>query len=471
MSRQRKTTPVHRLELASVPRLALTLLLLGMLGMLGSAICAEAQSEPRDVSFSEVEPRHVSFSEAVTIALEQNSSLQRAQNETVLARTAVTRAQLQFVPDLGLGLSSGKSFGGSGEDSESGASVSASLSSRLTLFDGLANVAGLRQAHLQAEASGLDAERTRQTVVFQVISGYLAMIEASEQARVRAENLAAQEEQELSVRALVEEGERAIADLYQQQANVAAARLSVVETRRTLDLSRIDLVQALQLDPAGEYVFEIPPLPEEDAAAPASDLSALIERAFARRSDLRAVTLQEDAAGASEQAARGGRWPSVSLSASYGSRYSQDSDGAWLDQFEDQRSGSVGLSLSLPLFDRLATHQSIEQAQIQVTNAHLSLLDMRQEVALQVRRAVLDRDAAWEQLRAAEAQAVAAEQALNATSERYAAGAATLYEVTLARADFVSATSARVRARYNLLWQKRLLDYYVGDLDTTGGLA
>jgi outer membrane protein len=119
----------------------------------------------------------------------------------------------------------------------------------------------------------------------------------------------------------------------------------------------------------------------------------------------------------------------------------------------------------------LATHQSIEQAQIQVTNAHLSLLDMRQEVALQVRRAVLDRDAAWEQLRAAEAQAVAAEQALNATSERYAAGAATLYEVTLARADFVSATSARVRARYNLLWQKRLLDYYVGDLDTTGGLA
>jgi outer membrane protein len=297
------------------------------------------------------------------------------------------------------------------------------------------------------------------------------MIEATEQARVREENLAAQEDQEKSVRALVEEGERAIADLYQQQANVASARLSVVETRRTLDLSRIDLVQALQLDPAGEYVFEIPPLPEEDAVAPASDLSALIERAFARRSDLRAITLEEDAAAANEQAAKGGRWPSVSLSASYGSKYSQDSDGGWMDQFEDKRSGSVGLSVSLPLFDRLATHQSIEQAQIQVTNAHLSLLDMRQEVALQVRRAVLDRDAAWEQLRAAEAQAVAAEQALNATRERYEAGAATLYEVTLARADLVSATSARVSARYNLLWQKRLLDYYVGDLDTTGGLV
>jgi outer membrane protein len=427
------------------------------------------------------EPRQVTFSEAVEIALAQNSSVQRAENETALARTAVTRAQMQFLPTLGFGLSSSRGFGGSdeaspadttaqAEPSDGGTSVNAGLSSRVTLFDGLANVADLRQARLQLEAAGLDEERTRQTVVFDVINGYLTMIEASEQARVRQENLSAQAQQEEYVQALVEGGERPISDLYQQQASVAAARLSVVETRRTLDLSRIDLVQALQLDPAGEYVFEIPPLPETDSELPPLDLAALIERAFARRSDLSAVVLQEDAAGQGERAAKAGRWPSISMSANYGSKFITGSKTDWLDQLDAQRSGSIGLSLSLSLFDGLATRSAIQQAQIQVANAHLSLLDMRQEVALQVRRALLDRDAAQEKLRAAEAQERAAQQALDATRERYAAGAATLYEVTLARADVVSAESARVSARYNLLSQKRLLDYYVGELDTTSGL-
>ncbi len=417
---------------------------------------------------AEKEPRRISFPEAVEIALQQNTGLQRAENETALERMAVSQAALQFLPDLGLGLSGNRSFALSASGSRS---FSAGLSSRVVLFDGLANVATLRQARLQAEAAGLDEERARQSVVFEVISGYLAMIEAGEQARVRDGNLAAQEEQEKSVRALVEEGQRPISDLYQQQANVAAARLSVVEARRTLELSRIDLVQALQLDPAESYIFEIPPLPEADRDAPEPDLATLLERAFERRSDLNAVALQKDAAGEGEHAAKAERWPSVSLSADYGAHYSSTSDVGFTDQVDLRRSGSVGVSVSLPLFDRLATQHDIERARIGAENAQLALADSRQEIALQVRRAVLDRNAVQETLRAADVQERAAQQALDATSERYAAGAATLYEVTLARADWVAATSARVSARYNLLWQERLLDYYVGDLDSTGGLV
>ena len=87
-----------------------------------------------------------------------------------------------------------------------------------------------------------------------------------------------------------------------------------------------------------------------------------------------------------------------------------------------------------------------------------------------MRRAVLDWNSAQEQLLAAEAQVRAAGQALRATQERYAVGGSSLYEVTLSRADWVSATSTLIRARYNLLWQGRLLDYYVGSLDPAGDL-
>jgi hypothetical protein len=54
---------------------------------------------------------------------------------------------------------------------------------------------------------------------------------------------------------------------------------------------------------------------------------------------------------------------------------------------------------------------------------------------------------------------------LEASQERYRVGAATLVELTQARTAHVQVASALVSARYNLLFQQTLLDYYVGDLD------
>jgi outer membrane protein len=332
-------------------------------------------------------------------------------------------------------------------------------------------VAELRGARLEEEAGRMDLERARQTVVFQVLTGYLGMIEAQEQVRVHEENLSAQEEQERQVQALVDGGARPISDLYQQQANVASARLTLVEARRTYELVCIELVQHLQLDPTGTYVFEVPPLPEVELQAPEPDLAQLFDRAFAGRADLEAAVIREEAAGQRVRSAQGGQWPAVSLSAGYGTGYSDAGSGSVVDQFGKGQSGTLGLSVSMPLFDRLATRHQVEQALIGTDNARLSHADLRQEVALQVRRAVLDLTSAREQLRAADAGERAARQALEANEERYAAGAATLFEVSQSRSDYVSAASDRVRAHYNVLWQERLLKYYVGDLDPTGRLS
>lgn len=93
------------------------------------------------------------------------------------------------------------------------------------------------------------------------------------------------------------------------------------------------------------------------------------------------------------------------------------------------------------------------------------MVDQRQQVALDIRRAYLDRNAAGEQLKAARAQVEAADQAVNATEQRYRVGASTLVEVTQARATQVQAQSALVNARYSLVFQDALMQYYTGDLD------
>ena len=87
-----------------------------------------------------------------------------------------------------------------------------------------------------------------------------------------------------------------------------------------------------------------------------------------------------------------------------------------------------------------------------------------QTVALEVRRAFLDYQSALDQLSAARAQQRSADLALSATQERYRVGAATLTEVSVARAAQVSAASSLVNARYTLIFQQSLMSYYTGQL-------
>jgi outer membrane protein len=106
-----------------------------------------------------------------------------------------------------------------------------------------------------------------------------------------------------------------------------------------------------------------------------------------------------------------------------------------------------------------------QRARIQEENARIELEKQRQQVALEIRRAHLDHQAAQEQLKAARAQKEAADQAVTAVQERYRVGASTLVELTQARAAQVQAASALVNARYTLVFQNALMDYYTGELD------
>lgn len=414
-------------------------------------------------------PTLVTFDDAISIALQQSSAIARSENTQTLNALAVSDARMSFLPDLRLSTSGSQDLQSSGIGGAS-QSMNARLSSSVTLFDGFANMANLRSAELQEAAGSMDAARTRQDVVFSVISGYLTLIEAREQVRVAEDNHAAQTDREAELVVLVDRGARPIADLYQQRASVAAARSTLVEAERSRELAEVALVQALRLDAAGEYEFEAPAV--ADAARDVLlDVPTLVEQALQRRADIAALGARTGAAEQGVRAAAASRLPTVSLSAGYGANYSSAAALGLTDQLDQSRGGSVSLSVSVPLFDRLTSGRAIERAHVQVDNARLSLEDQRQQVALEVKRAVLDREAAVARLDAADARVAAAQQALTSTEARYDAGVATLFELTQSRTAYVDAASAQVRARYTLVYQDHVLDYYTGSMDAGARLT
>jgi len=341
------------------------------------------------------------------------------------------------------------------------------VSSSVTLFDGMKNVANLNAAKATEQASTRDVARAKQTVVFTVASNFLSLVAQQEQLRVQQENLKALELQEQQIKSYVDAGVRPISDLYQQQAATANARLGLVNANKALELAKVDLIQTLQLDAAGDYQFVAPDVASTvDAAAKRTfDLTSLVAQAYQQRFDLDAQESRVEAAKQTSKASAASRWPTVAVSAGYNTAFTSAADQAFSDQLNDRRGGSLSLGVSIPLFDRGATSVAEQRAEIQEQTARLELDRQRQQVALDIRRAYLDHQAAQAQLDAAQAQKTAADQAVSATQERYRVGAATLVELTQARATQVQAASALVNARYSLVFQDSLMDYYTGKLD------
>jgi outer membrane protein len=280
---------------------------------------------------------------------------------------------------------------------------------------------------------------------------------------VRNETLASEQAQLQQIRAFVDAGRRPIADQYQQQAAVAAAQLAVVQANNAVELAKVDLIQTLQLDPRGQYAFQAPAAGTGSSAV--APLDTLLTQAFARRVDLAARQTELSATEQSVRAARAGRLPTVTVSAGYNTSVNSNNDLSLFDQLNQRQGGSVSVGVSLPVFDRGNAAAEVQRAQIAQDNARIALENQRQQVGLEVRRAYLDWQAAQQQLAAAQAQVTAAQQSLTATDQRYRAGVGTLVELTQARSLLAQAQSQLVSARYNLVFQRTLVDYYIGELN------
>lgn len=418
----------------------------------------------------------ITFDQALKLAQTQNVGVKQAQNAAALSSTNVTQQKLAFLPNLSVSANTGQTYGNVFNTTDGTLAstttntLNAGISSSVTLFDGMKNVANLRSAQLSDNAGEQDLTRARQTAVFTVASNFLALVTQQQQLDVQQQNLSAQEALENQISQFVKAGSRPISDLYQQQATVASARAAVVTAQNAVELAKVDAIQTLQLDPRGTYEFQAPALPESAATNVKFDLDSLLDRAFAQRPDLAAEASRVSAAQQDIKAANASKYPTISLTGGYNSGVTSANEANFLDQLNQRRGGSIGIGISIPLFDRGAAEAATQRAQIAADNANLALSTQRQQVALEVRRAYLDYDAARQQLDAADAQQKAATLAVTTTQQRYQVGAATLVEVTQARATQVQAQSAYITARNNLIFQQSLMSYYTGDLNPANAM-
>ncbi len=416
--------------------------------------------------------------ECIDYAVENNIEIRQTALSVENAEIELNTARNSRLPNLNAGMNQSFSFGRTSVDTGGDTPVyqntqssnsSLSLQAGMPLFQGfsITNRIAAGKVELAAAAQGL--ERARENLELNVAALYLDVLFKGEILAVQRQQTALIRQQVANTQRMVDEGKVARSQLLDIASQLASSEVTEVGAGNDLSLSLLTLAQALNLDDTSGFdiagVEAASLTPSSLAAMPPPD--DIYRVAVDTRPVVREAQLRLESSRLGVKIARASFMPSLNLSAQAGAGYmymfGQDFPQASLaDQFRNRHSESVGLNLSIPIFNRNATRNSVRSARIGVLNQTLALEGVKQALYKEIQQA-------WQRAVAAGARYDAATKALAAAEEsartmrlRYDEGKATAYEYSESQTRLTSSRSDQTQARYDYLLSTKILDFYTG---------
>ncbi|MBI4810712.1 MAG: TolC family protein [Ignavibacteriales bacterium] len=326
----------------------------------------------------------------------------------------------------------------------------------LILFDGLYNTSNVSRALSNATATKESYNRTSQSIIYQTHQLFLNVVRTFQLLKVSEDNLKRSKRQLERIIESNKVGAVALADVYRQQVQAGSDELALIEAQNNFEKAKADLISFIGTEFGKEYEFDFSGIPTDIDTNEFAILNSkyskfreLVKTALENRPDYKVSVENFNSAQSGVTIARSGLFPTISASGSYG--YNNEE----LDRLTDNRSFSVNLNLSIPIFNGFSTQAQIDQAKVQRDNADENLKQTERQIAVDVRKALLDLEAAEKQVMVSQTTVASAEMDRKIAEEKYNLGAGTLLDLLIAHANYTNALSNKVNAVNNYLLAKK----------------
>ena len=132
------------------------------------------------------------------------------------------------------------------------------------------------------------------------------------------------------------------------------------------------------------------------------------------------------------------------------------------DQFKNNSGEYLELSLTIPIYDRLAKHTKLAKMRNEYRRADDSYKKALRDVESEVRRALQDRDGALAAMRQADRRAASQQEAWKVNVKKYEQGLISGIEYNTAASSFLKAEAESLNAKLQYQLKRRIVDYYSG---------
>lgn len=413
--------------------------------------------------------------DCVNYALEHSIDLQKQAYSIDRERLALQEVQWAFVPRLSASTSYTMSTGRVLDPTtyefvktNYTGNSSASVSGDVTLFEGGKKIHNLSRAKLSLKAAMLKEESLKYNLRIQIAGAYMDVLCAREQERIAKETVTLISSQLDRTRSLYEAGSVTETDVLQLQTQLSAAKKDVSSAEYAYQMATLVLCDLLEWEDVGE--FEV----SESVRMVPEDLDWNIEDVLNNHPDIRSSELHKELADVDYKLALATISPRLSLSAGFGTSYSDarqkamiNEDGTlkyeaypFFEQYADNGSAYVSVSLSIPILNGLSTRNGIRRARIAAAETKLDMMEIRKRIRKQLVQARMDYSLAKGQYEQSIEESNYAEEVFKQVDRKYNLGAVDYLSWNTALVDLAKARYSLAEAKFSFYLRAEILDYY-----------
>ena len=428
---------------------------------------------------------HLSFSAAgaqvpwslercIDYAVSHNITIEQYRLRTEQQTIQLQTSKASRLPDLNASAGENFSFGrGLTADNTytntNTSSTSFSVGTSVPIFTGFQIPNQIALNKLNLEAATQDLEKAKNDIRTQVAQEYVQALYNMEILDVARRQVSIDSAQVARLQALLDAGRSSRAELSQQQATLAQSHLTVTQAENNLQLALLSLSQLLELDSPEGFTIVRPSadqLPSFAGEGTASSPDDIFSAALTTRPEIQADQLRLRGADHSIKIAQAGLYPTLSFSAGLGTNYYTTSgfkaDG-FGTQLKNNFSQYLGFNLSIPIFNRFQTRNSIRSARLDRVNQQLQLDQTKKTLYKEIQQAWYNTVAAQAKFRSSDEARRASQDAFELVQAKYEQGRATITEFNEAKNNYLKTESDLTQARYEYLYQQALLQFYRGE--------
>ena len=335
------------------------------------------------------------------------------------------------------------------------------LSTSIPLFTGLQIPNQYALAKLNLKAATADLAKAQEDIAINVASAYLQVLFNQELQQVAESQVELSLQQQARISRLADMGKASMDEVAEAKARVAQDQMTAVQARNNYELALLDLSQLIELESPEGFLLESPDV--SFALQQLTPPDEIYQTALVNKPAIQAAEYRLEGSKHSIRIAQSAYYPQLNLNGSLGTNYYSTINRTFRQQMGDNFSKYVGLSLSVPIFNRFSTRNRVRSARLQRDNYELQLTETKKTLYKEIQQAWYNAVAAESKYSSSHTAAEAGAESFRLMSEKYENGKANAVEYNEAKQNLMRAQSDELQAKYEYLFRSKILDFYKGE--------
>lgn len=337
-----------------------------------------------------------------------------------------------------------------------------SLSGQWTVWNGGRNTNTVKLDKLAEQQAELTTQETANSIQERIAQIYAQILYLDENVKVNEQMLQTSKKNEERGQEMVSVGKMSRADLAQLTSQRANDEYSIVEAKSQLLNYKLQLKQLLEITDEQEFDVVVPEISDERILSEVPSLQTVYEEALLNRPEIERLQLAIKSSDVSLRLAKAGWMPNVSVNGGVTTSTNSLNSTRWGNQIKTNVNTSIGLGVSVPVYDGRSTKTAVNKAKIQQLQAQLNLQDQQKTLYTNIQQYWLNATTNQEKYKAASSSVESAQQSYELLSEQFRLGLKNIVELMTGKNNLMQAQQNQLQSKYQTIYNKQMLEFYQG---------